>query len=147
MKGWLAAQRVRLALGQPDAESDLDRIRYFHVTTSHRRTQRKAAHKEFLSMPHLRGYAEIGGVKVKVADGTYGGGVVGKSQTVNVYDSSDTEGHYKEVYRSRDRDKWVTAGQLERQISDLDSLDNFLIGRGFKKEGPRPKVPSGRPIA
>jgi hypothetical protein len=90
-------------------------------------------------MPYLSDHAKIGGVKVKIANGTRGGGVVGESQTVNVYDRSDTEGHYREIYRSRDRDKWVTAGQLERQISDLDSLDDFLIGRGFKKEGPRPR--------
>ena len=70
-------------------------------------------------MAHTREYTEIAGVMVKVADGTRGGGIAGDSQTVNVYDESNTEGNYREVYRSRDRDRWVRADQLRREIRSL----------------------------
>ena len=90
-------------------------------------------------MAHISDYATIGGVKIKIADGTSGGGRGGKSQTVNVYDESNIEGNYREVYRSRDPSQWVKAGQLRREVRDLESLDAYLIERGFMKEGARSK--------
>jgi hypothetical protein len=88
-------------------------------------------------MAHTREYTEIAGVTVKVADGTRGGGIVGDSQTVNVYDESNTEGNYRQVYRSRDRDRWVRADQLRRNIRSLEQLDSYLARRGFQREGHR----------
>ena len=86
-------------------------------------------------MAHTREYREIAGVTVKVADGTRGGGIVGDSQTVNVYDESNTEGNYRQVYRSRDR--WVRADQLRQNIRSLEQLDSFLASLGFQREGHR----------
>jgi hypothetical protein len=72
--------------------------------------------KKELQMAYTREYTEIAGVMIKIADGTLGGGIVGDSQTVNVYDESNTEGNYRQVYRSRDRDHWVRADTLHRTI-------------------------------
>jgi hypothetical protein len=88
-------------------------------------------------MAHTREYTEIDGVMVKVADGTRSGGIVGDSQTVNVYDESNTEGNYREVYRSRDRDCWVRADQLRRDCRSLEELNSYLTLRGFESEGGR----------
>ena len=82
-------------------------------------------------MTRAREYAHIGGVKVKIAMGT-------NSQTVNVY-QGEIEGDYRMVYRSIDRAHWVTAHELQREVSDLSLLEPFLIGRCFEKRGPKRK--------
>jgi len=88
-------------------------------------------------MAYTTTYAVIDKITVKVANGSRGSGVVGDSQTVNVYDVSNTAGNYRQVYRSRERSNWVTASQIERDVPTLNHLDGYLIGRGFAREGPR----------
>ena len=80
---------------------------------------------------------KIEGTKVKIATGTYGGGTEGKSQTVNVFDDSNTEGDYREVYRFREPEMFVTATQVSQAASTLDDLDRYLLALGALKEGPR----------
>ena len=87
-------------------------------------------------MAHNADTVEIDGTKVKVAIGTYGGGSAGLTRTVNVYDHTDTEGCYQEVYRLPDT-SGLTAGEVSRNARDLDELDRYLMGQGAVKEGPR----------
>jgi len=87
-------------------------------------------------MAHTTETVEIDGTKVKVAIGTYGGGSSGLTRTVNVYDHTDTEGCYQEVYRLPDT-SGITAGEVSRNARNLHELDRYLMGKGAVKEGPR----------
>ncbi len=88
-------------------------------------------------MAHTREYCQIARVRVKIATGTYGGGVPGRSQTVNVFDQSATEGNYRQVYRSRARQNWVNAAGIGRHCRSFYDLEQYLAARGYEKEGPR----------
>ena len=87
-------------------------------------------------MAHTSETIEIDGTKVKVAIGTYGSGTAGLTRTVNVYDHTDTEGRYQEVYRLSDA-SGITAGELSRNATNLNQLDGYLIALGAIKAGPR----------
>lgn len=87
-------------------------------------------------MAHTEETIAIAGTKVKVAIGTYGDSRPGLTRTVNVYDHTDTEGCYKEVYRLSDG-TGITAEEISQNASTLGDLDTYLMGRGAVKEGPR----------
>jgi len=87
-------------------------------------------------MAHTAETIEIDGVKVKIAIGTYGDGSAGQSRTVNVYDQSDTEGCYRDVYRLPDS-TGLTDVDLTRNAKTLNELDTYLTGLGASKEGAR----------
>ncbi len=72
----------------------------------------------------------IGGRRVKLATGR-------TEQTVNVFDSSNQEGYYEEVYRFKETSQFVTSSLLVREASTLQQLDTFLVNRGAHKDGPR----------
>lgn len=80
---------------------------------------------------------EIKGVKIKVAIGTYGGGTEGKTQTINVYDDTDIEGNYREVYQLTGPKNFVTPTRLTQRAGTLEELEEYLMGRGATKKGPR----------
>lgn len=87
-------------------------------------------------MAHTSTTIEIAGTKVKVAIGTYGAGTPGKTRTVNVYDQSNTAGHYRQVYRLPDS-TGINAAELSKNVSTLQQLDDFLMKKGAVAEGPR----------
>ena len=87
-------------------------------------------------MAHTAETIEIDGTKVKVAIGTHGDRTVGLTRTVNVYDHTDTEGNYREVYRLPDA-SGITAGEVSRHAMNLDELDRYLTALGAIKEGSR----------
>jgi hypothetical protein len=87
-------------------------------------------------MAHTAETVDIGGTKVKVAVGTRGGGSAGVSRTVNVYDHTNSEGCYQEVYRLPDG-SGISAAEICRHARTLDELDRYLMGKGAVKEGPR----------
>ena len=81
-------------------------------------------------MAHTAETVEIDGTKVKVA---IGGGL---TRTVNVYDHTDTEGCYQEVYRLPET-SGITAAEVSRNARNLHELDRYLIGKEAVTEGPR----------
>lgn len=87
-------------------------------------------------MAHTAETIEIDGVKAKVAIGTYGHGTAGRSRTVNVYDQSETEGCYREVYRLPES-TGLTGADLSTNATTLDELDSYLTSLGATKEGSR----------
>lgn len=74
----------------------------------------------------------IGGRRVKVATGRI-------RQSINVFDDSDIEGNYIEVYRLENGKPHTTSEFLSANIATLSELDRFLIDRGAYKIGPRLK--------
>lgn len=80
---------------------------------------------------------QIDGTNVKIATGTYGGATEGKTQTVNVFDDSNTEGNYREVYRIHDPEMFVSATQIGGAVRTLSELDSYLVALGAVKQGPR----------
>jgi len=78
----------------------------------------------------------IGDRKVKIANGTYGGGTTGQTQTFNVYDDTNLEGNYQQVYRIRGHANFIRVSDLG-EVSSLQELDTYLIQRGAVREGPR----------
>jgi len=72
-------------------------------------------------------------VQVRDAFGTQGP----KTQTVNVFDDSNTEGNYREVYRIHDPEMFVSATQIGGAVRTLSELDSYLVALGAVKEGPR----------
>lgn len=79
----------------------------------------------------------IAGRTIRIADGTYGAGAVGKSQTINVCDRSNRFGDYEQVYRIQDVENFVTPEELLQNASTLTQLDSYVIRRGFTAEGGR----------
>ena len=76
--------------------------------------------------------------KLKIATGTRGKGRPGKSQTINLFDRTNREGHYQQVYRIKQRAMYVTPNLVGQNASNLHALDSYLLSRGAIKEGPRP---------
>lgn len=72
----------------------------------------------------------ISGQHIKIATGK-------KTQSVNVFDESNREGYYQQVYRIMDPSNFVTAELLARTAQTLEHLDALLIQRGARREGPR----------
>lgn len=79
----------------------------------------------------------IGGRKVRFANGTYGGDSRGKTQTVNVCDSSNALGRYQQVYRIEGYSNFVQPTEIASQVRSIDELDALLLRLGFVREGPR----------
>ncbi len=57
--------------------------------------------------------------------------------TINVFDHTDAEGHYQEVYRISDAGMYVTEADITANAKNLHELDRYLVGRGAVKEGSR----------
>lgn len=83
----------------------------------------------------------VGGTEIIIASGTRGRGTPGNTQTINVCDSLNLEGRYRQVYRIKDRVDFVTPGDI-RRCADLDELDRLMTQRSATREGPR--TPGGR---
>jgi len=79
----------------------------------------------------------IAGVRVKVADGFDSRAAVERTQTVNVFDVTNTDGLYRQVYRIKDPEQWVEPYELERSVQSLAELDTLMDARGAVREGPR----------
>lgn len=89
-------------------------------------------------MAYTSEFVTIDGTRVKIATGTYGQGSQGRSQTVNVFDDSETEGNYQQVYRIREADQYVTPRHLFQAAQDLPELDRYLVEvRAALREGAR----------
>ena len=88
-------------------------------------------------MAHTREFIRIGGRTIKVAYGTRGHGTPGETQTINVYDQSNREGNYEQVYRIRGVERFLTVQNLHRNAASLQELDSFLVQYGAVREGPR----------
>lgn len=87
-------------------------------------------------MAHTAETIEIAGRKIKIAIGTYGNQTPGLTRTVNVFDQSNRDGYYSEVYRLPDTTN-VTASSVQLNATSLDELDLYLDSLGATKEGPR----------
>jgi hypothetical protein len=72
----------------------------------------------------------ISGRQIKVANGK-------KTQTINVFDTSNLEGNYEQVYRISDQQNFVTKEFLLQHASSLQDLDQLLVQREAKREGAR----------
>ncbi|NTU80472.1 MAG: hypothetical protein HGA45_14015 [Chloroflexales bacterium] len=90
-------------------------------------------------MAHTSEIMYVGDRKVKVANGVYGNGKPGESQTINVCDTSNIEGNYERVYRINSPLPFVTMQELRRNATSLQALDAFLTQRGAAREAPRRK--------
>ncbi|MCE9604778.1 MAG: hypothetical protein K8U03_07745 [Planctomycetia bacterium] len=87
-------------------------------------------------MAHTFETIVIEGKKIKVAIGTYGNDIPGVSLTVNVYDQSNTEGCYEQVYRLPSG-SGINASAIAQNVTLLRELEPYLMRHGASKEGPR----------
>jgi len=81
-------------------------------------------------MPHTTDNCYIDEVLVVVADGN-------DSQTVNVCASGNILGHYRQTYRCRHQNCWVTTLMLQSNASTLAELETYLLKRSFEITGGR----------
>ena len=79
----------------------------------------------------------INETEIKIATGSRGSGTLGESQTINVFDDTHTEGHYREVYRILNMENYVNAVDVRVNATDLQQLEQYLLARGATKEGTR----------
>ena len=76
----------------------------------------------------------IDGRTIKIAYGTRGHGRLGETQTINVYDQSNREGNYEQVYRIRGPERFVTVQDLIQNAPSLHELDSYLVQQGAVRE-------------